>query len=103
MSAVVYRSGRMAASAWKGGCVALVAATLVTACAKKEPPPDPRDLSGVYWATEYHAKIPVVGGGELPFTAAGKKAYAANVAGLADGSVVDRARKYCTPDGVPRS
>jgi hypothetical protein len=25
------------------------------------------------------------------------------MAGLEDGSIVDRARKYCTPDGVPRS
>jgi hypothetical protein len=95
----------MRASAWTGGCLALslVAGTLATACAKADAPRDPRDLSGVYWATEYHAKIQVGGGGELPFTAAGKEAYAANVAGLADGSIVDRARKYCTPDGVPRS
>jgi hypothetical protein len=29
-------------------------------------------ISGTYWATEYHAKIAVGGGGDLPLTAAGK-------------------------------
>ena len=28
-------------------------------------------ISGTYWATEYHAKIAVGGGGDLPLTAAG--------------------------------
>jgi hypothetical protein len=60
------------------------------------------DLSGIYWATEYHAKIQVVGGGELPFTAEGKAAYDKNIAGLKDGSLVDNARKFCVPDGLPR-
>ena len=27
------------------------------------------DISGTYWATEYHAKIQIVGGGDLPLTA----------------------------------
>src|ERR1700733_6705721 len=61
------------------------------------------DISGTYWATEYHAKIQIVGGGELPFTAAGREAYEKNMAGLKDGSVIDTARRYCVPDGVPRS
>jgi hypothetical protein len=26
------------------------------------------DISGTYWATEYHAKIQFVGGGDLPLT-----------------------------------
>jgi len=60
------------------------------------------DISGTYWATEYRAKIQIVGGGELPLTAAGTEAYAKNIAGLKDGSVIDAARKYCVPDGVPR-
>src|SRR5256712_7036991 len=58
------------------------------------------DLSGIYWATEYNAKIQIVGGGELPLTAAGKAAYDKNIAGLKDGSIPDAARKYCVPDGV---
>jgi hypothetical protein len=66
------------------------------------PAADAPDLSGTYWATEYHANILPVGGGELPFTADGKAAYEANIAGLKDGSLTDAARKFCTPDGLPR-
>src|SRR5262245_17897215 len=40
------------------------------------------DLSGIYWASEYHAKIQLVGGGELPLTPEGKAAYEKNMAGL---------------------
>ena len=61
------------------------------------------DISGTYWATEYQPKIQPIGGGELPLTEKGRAAYAKNVAGLKDGSVEDRARKYCTPDGLPRA
>jgi hypothetical protein len=60
------------------------------------------DISGTYWATEYRAKIQLVGGGELPLTPAGREAYEMNMAGLKDGSVRDAARKFCTPDGIPR-
>jgi hypothetical protein len=60
------------------------------------------DISGIYWATEYHAKIQPVGGGELPLTAAGKAAYDKNMAGLKDGSIADNARHLCVPDGLPR-
>jgi len=55
---------------------------------------DAPDISGTYWATEYHAKIAPLGGGELPFTADGKAAYEANIAGLKDGSLaIDDLRK----------
>jgi hypothetical protein len=60
------------------------------------------DLAGTYWATTYSATIPVVGGGEPPLNAAGKAAYEKNRAGLRDGSIMDKARKVCTPDGLPR-
>src|SRR5882757_1275641 len=60
------------------------------------------DLSGIYWASEYRAKIQLVGGGELPLTAEGKAAYEQNIAGLKDGSITDNARKFCVPDGLPR-
>src|SRR5580700_11610127 len=63
---------------------------------------DVPDISGIYWATQYNAKIQLVGGGELPLTAAGKAAYEKNVAGLKDGSITDNARKFCVPDGLPR-
>ena len=61
------------------------------------------DISGTYWATQYNAKLQLVGGGDLPLTAAGKKAYDMNIAGLKDGSITDAARKFCVPDGIPRS
>ena len=80
--------------------LSLMASTAIAACAAPATPPG---LSGIYWATEYHPGIQVVGGGELPLTEAGRAAHARNVAGLKDGSIEDRARKYCTPDGVPRS
>jgi hypothetical protein len=38
-----------------------------------------------------------------PLNDAGKKKYAENQAGLKNGSIVDRARRYCTPDGLPRT
>jgi hypothetical protein len=60
------------------------------------------DISGTYWATAYSAKIQIVGGGDLPLTAAGKAAYDKNMAGLKDGSITDDARKICLPDGLPR-
>ena len=60
------------------------------------------DVFGTFWATQYNAKIQIVGGGELPLTAAGKAAYDKNVAGLKDGTIEDGARKLCLPDGVPR-
>ena len=63
---------------------------------------DTPDISGTYWATEYRATLQIVGGGELPLTAAGKEAYEKNIAGLKDGSIIDIARRYCVPDGLPR-
>ena len=60
------------------------------------------DLSGTYWASEYRAKIAVLGGGDLPLTASGKEAYEKNIAGLKDGTIIDVARRYCVPDGLPR-
>jgi hypothetical protein len=60
------------------------------------------DIAGTYWATSYSPKIEVVGGGEPPLNAAGKAAYEMNLAGLRDGAMVDRARRLCVPDGVPR-
>jgi hypothetical protein len=60
------------------------------------------DISGTYWATSYSPKIQVVGGGDPPLNPAGKAAYAMFEAGLKDGSIEDKARRVCVPDGVPR-
>lgn len=79
---------------------ALFAATaLSTAAYAADAAPD---ISGTYWTTTYSPKIQPVGGGELPLSPAGKAAYEKNMAGLKDGSLVDNARKFCVPDGVPR-
>jgi hypothetical protein len=82
-----------------GACVAALLAVSISGSARAADAPD---ISGIYWATEYHPKILVVGGGELPLTAAGKTAYEKNIAGLKDGSLTDNARKFCVPDGLPR-
>ncbi len=80
----------------RGAVAAFLVATAVSAaCAAP-------DISGTYWATTYSPKIQVLGGGEPPLNAAGKAAYEANQKGLKDGSVVDKARHVCLPDGVPR-
>jgi len=76
----------------------LVAMSALSGSAQAQTP----DISGTYWATEYHAKIQPVGGGDLPLTPAGKTAYEKNMAGLKDGSITDTARKFCVPDGLPR-
>src|SRR5215468_4974233 len=60
------------------------------------------DISGTYWATTYSAKIQTLGGGEPPLNEAGKAAYEKKRAGLASGSIVDKARMVCVPDGLPR-
>ena len=84
------------ACAGAGSASVVVAAMSVSAYAA-----DP-DISGTYWATRYNAKIEIVGGGDLPLTAAGKTAYEKNMAGLKDGSIPDNARRLCVPDGIPR-
>jgi hypothetical protein len=60
------------------------------------------DLSGTYWATEYHPRIQLVGGGEVPLNDAGRAEYGKNRAGLKDRSIDDPVRTYCLPDGIPR-
>src|SRR6267378_5969985 len=77
---------------------ALLTASALSGSAQAQTP----DISGTYWATEYRAKIQLVGGGDLPLTPKGKAEYEKNMAGLKDGSTTDAARKYCVPDGLPR-
>jgi hypothetical protein len=61
-----------------------------------------KDISGVWWATTYSPKIQLQGGGDLPYTQAGKAAYDKNIAALKSGEMIDAARRFCVPDGVPR-
>ena len=60
------------------------------------------DISGIWWAATYSPKLLPVGGGDPPLNAAGKTRYQENMAGLRSGTLVDKARKICIPDGVPR-
>src|SRR5215471_11018376 len=82
------------------GLLALAAAPAVNSAAQTTP-----DLSGMWWASSYSPSIKtyLVGGGDVPLKDAGKKKYAEIQAGLKDGSITDRARRYCTPDGLPRT
>jgi hypothetical protein len=85
-----------------GLAVASLAVAALAVCAPACPADAAPDIFGTFWATRYDAKIQIVGGGELPLTAEGKAAYATNIAGLKDGSIIDAARTYCVPDGLPR-
>src|SRR2546422_8630614 len=58
------------------------------------------DLSGIYWATQYNAKIQIVGGGELPLTAAGEAGYDKKISGLKNGSITDASPTDCAPAEV---
>ncbi|MEA2937558.1 MAG: hypothetical protein QOC56_1062 [Alphaproteobacteria bacterium] len=89
----------------RAGSVVLVALAAASAASTLSGPAlaaEVPDLSGIYWTTRYSAKIELLGGGELPFTPAGKAAYEKNIAGLKDGSIKDEARRLCVPDGLPR-
>lgn len=61
--------------------------------------------AGTWWTNAYFPSIKsyLIGGDDIPLNEAGKKKWAENQAGLKDSSIIDRARKYCTPDGLPRS
>src|SRR5258706_934732 len=76
---------------------ALLAVSALSGSAQAQTP----DISGTYWATEYHAKIQLVGGGDLPLTPAGKAAYEKNMAGLKKGSPTESGGKIFGPAGAP--
>jgi hypothetical protein len=78
---------------------ALALAAYSAACALAGAAPD---ISGTYWATAYSPNIEVLGGGEPPLNAAGNDAYEKNRTGLKNGTIVDKARRVCVPDGLPR-
>lgn len=86
------------------GSAAMAAACLISAAPARAAEIGP-SLAGMWWASSYNPSMKgyLVGGGDIPLNDAGRKKYAENQAGLKDGSIVDRARKYCTPDGLPRS
>jgi hypothetical protein len=92
-------------SATRGFARAAIAAACLSAASSVYAAGATPDLSGMWWANSYSPsmKTYLVGGGDIPLNDAGKKKYAEIQAGLKDGSITDRSRKYCTPDGLPRS
>jgi len=60
------------------------------------------DLSGIYWTNTYSAKIQPVGGGDPPYKPAAMAEYKKNTEAVKTFSLDDKARKVCTPDGIPR-
>jgi hypothetical protein len=82
------------------GFVAVLSCSV--ADAQKAPDSEGSDISGGWWTSTFSPKIQIMGGGELPFTPAGKAQYEKNMTGLRNGTVDDTARTLCTPDGVPR-
>ena len=84
-----------------GAAVAAALASVLLASAALAAAQEP-NFSGVWWATTYSSKILVFGGGNPPLNPAGQAQYQKNQVGLKDGSLVDKARIVCAPDGVPR-
>ncbi|HEX3485586.1 MAG TPA: hypothetical protein VHT51_11035 [Micropepsaceae bacterium] len=84
---------------------AAVLALLIAVPSLAAAAPASGDVTGIWWASSYSPSIKtyLAGGGDVPLNDAGKKKYAENQAGLKDGSIIDRARVYCTPDGLPRT
>jgi hypothetical protein len=60
------------------------------------------DISGIYWTNTYSPKIQPVGGGDPPYKPEAMAAYRKNMEAVKTFSLNDKARKVCTPDGVPR-
>ncbi len=81
---------------------AVVAAALSFGASAALPGDPEPNISGIWWATTYSPKLVPAGGGEAPLNAAGKAKYQENMMGLRSGSIVDKSRKVCIPDGVPR-
>jgi hypothetical protein len=81
---------------------ALFVAAAFPSFAQRAPNAEGQDISGIWWAGTYSARLIPQGGGELPFTAEGRETYQKNMAGLKSGAIEDTARTLCTPDGVPR-
>lgn len=85
----------------RAGAAIAVMATALVASGSHGAGAEP-DISGVWWAKTYSPRILLLGGGNPPLSMAGKAQYEKNKAGLKDGTLVDKARKVCVPDGVPR-
>lgn len=86
--------------------LALAAAPLAAAGAPANAPSSAGqnwpDISGIYWTSNYRQKIQPVGGGDPPYKPEAMAVYRKNMEAVKDYSLNDKARKVCTPDGIPR-
>ncbi len=64
---------------------------------------DAAAFRGVWWNQAPLARLVPADGTALPFSAEGRARYAKNVAGLKDGSIVDKASYLCLAEGMPRA
>jgi hypothetical protein len=81
---------------------ALAAAVLLAAVAVM-PAEAAEDLSGTWWIGLYRSALAPANGEPVPFTPAGRRKYAAYVAGRQDGKLSDDTATFCLPDGVVRT
>ena len=65
-------------------------------------PPEEQNISGVWWTEVYRPELELIGGGEIPINEEGLARHAVNRAALQADPLSDEARRFCTPDGVPR-
>src|SRR5260370_41070978 len=78
--------------------VAVLCGTLATgSAASAAGAPAAQDLSGVWWANVYSPKIQIVGGGGLPYTAAGKAGHVENIAPVEKRAPIELARRFLVP------
>ncbi len=65
-------------------------------------PSQEQDISGVWWTSSYSPEIELIDGAKLPLNDDARARQAENRAALQADPLSDEARKFCTPDGVPR-
>ena len=65
-------------------------------------PSNEQNISGVWWTSSYSPEIELIDGAELPLNDDARARHAENRAALQADPLSDEARKFCTPDGVPR-
>lgn len=61
-----------------------------------------RNLAGVWLLDRAVPALQASDGKPIPWTQAGRAAFARRVADLASGKATDDTKKYCQPDGIPR-
>jgi hypothetical protein len=63
---------------------------------------DPRNISGVWWASSYTRELRPASGEAIPFTPEGRAQYDKVQKDLRNGKLTDNARHICLPQGTPR-